>query len=734
MADSRPGAPPAANKFGTFAGVFTPCTLTILGVIMFLRFGQVMAYSGLFWGLAIVLASKLITTLTALSLSAIATNTRVQGGGAYFLISRSLGVEFGGAIGIVFFLAQAVSVAMYVIGFTEAFVASFPGLGLPPRVVATVVNIATFACVYIGAGWTIKVQYGILAALGLSLLSFFAGAAGHASLDHLASNTGAGFGEKQSLFTMFALFFPAATGIMAGANMSGDLKDPARAIPRGTLLAIAATGAVYLGMAAMLCLAAPRETLLADNLVVRSVSWSPALITVGIFSATLSSALGSMMGAPRILQALARDDVFERLGYFGHGSGAAQEPRRATILTFAIAQAGVLLGDLDLIAPIITMFFMITYGYLNLASFTEAITKNPSYRPTFRWSHWSTSLLGALGCLGAMFLIDALWATLSVAAMFALHRYIERQEILATWGEVQSGTAFERARKNLLRLEDEKYHPKNWRPSILALSGGAWNRVHLAVYGSWLTGGRGILTLAQVIPGDIDAHFRRRAKQESVLREFIRAEGLRAFPAVLVAPGLVPGVEALAQCYGIGALRPNVLLLGWSADPERQEEFGGLLRTLSGLEKSVVVIRGGEEEGETRAPGEGPVDVWWRGKANGQLLLLLAHLLTQNEVWRGRTIRLLRVIASEAGREEATHHLEDLIRGARIHAVAIVLVSDDPVAAIGGQSRDSAAVFLGFQPPKEGEERDFVRAMGTITEGFRTAVLAWSAGDMKLEA
>ena len=223
-----------AVKFGTFGGVFAPCVLTILGVIMFLRFGQVVGESGLYYALGIILAAKLITVLTTFSLSAVATNTRIEGGGAYFLISRSLGAEFGGVIGIVLFIAQAVSVAMYVIGFTEAFAATFPELGYSFTAVATVVNLFTFICVFIGAGWTIKLQYGILAVLGLSLIAFFAGAVPDFSLVTLAENSGPSFTPKESAFTMFALFFPAVTGIMAGANMSGDLKDPSKSIPQGT--------------------------------------------------------------------------------------------------------------------------------------------------------------------------------------------------------------------------------------------------------------------------------------------------------------------------------------------------------------------------------------------------------------------------------------------------------------------------------------------------------------------
>ena len=253
---------PASARFGAFAGVFTPNVLTILGVIMFLRLGQVVGQSGIVDAIVILLCAKLITALTAVSLSAIATNTRVKGGGAYFLISRSLGVEFGGAIGVVFFLAQAVSVAMYVIGFTEAFIHAFPSWE-PYRVpAASLLNVLVFLCVFIGAGWTIRVQYVILGVLGLSLLAFYLGALFEYSPQQAISNLCRGYSPGEDIFTMFALFFPAATGIMAGANMSGDLREPDRALPIGTFSAIAVTAIIYLSIILLLGGAASRDALL----------------------------------------------------------------------------------------------------------------------------------------------------------------------------------------------------------------------------------------------------------------------------------------------------------------------------------------------------------------------------------------------------------------------------------------------------------------------------------------
>ncbi|MEM9828543.1 MAG: amino acid permease [Planctomycetota bacterium] len=750
---SNRGDSATANAFGTFEGVFTPCVLTILGVIMFLRFGYVVGQAGVIATVGIVLASKLITVLTALSLSAIATNTRVEGGGAYFLISRSLGPEFGGAIGVVFFAAQALSVAMYVIGFTEALMPLLPA-GINETLIATLTNAAVFACVMIGAGWTLRIQFFILAAVVLSLVSFFVGGAAQWDLSTLRSNLDSGYTDGENFWTLFALFFPAVTGIMAGANMSGELANPARSIPRGTLAAIVVTATVYLAMAVFIAAARPRDALIGNTLVIADIAIMATLITAGVFAATLSSAMGSMMGAPRIMQSLARDGLFGWLRPLAARSGRAAEPRRAILLTFAISEAGILLADLDSIAPLITMAFLVTYGLINLATFYEAITKNPSYRPKFRYCHPATSLVGALGCVAVMLLIDWRWAMVAVMLVAGLHAYLSRIELNTDWGHIQSGLLFERTRQNLMRLEDEMYHPKNWRPFVLALSGTGFSRLYLVVMGHWLTAQSGILTLGQIVPGELADRGGRRRAQEEILHAMIRQRGLSAFPSVIVAPDYISGVEALVQSQGLGRLRPNMVLLGCPLSADRMEVFAGLLRNLNGLGKSVMILRQSDADGAIEtSTAQGPaskansktdqesgwqipagtIDVWWRGRANGELMVLLSHLILQHPDWRGRKMRLMRVVENAAGVAEVRGHLQDLLAGARINAEVRVVISASPILTIHDESRQAAITVLGFEIPEPGSEAEFFERIEHSAGPLSRVAFVHSAGEMNLE-
>ena len=725
----------AAARFGTFGGVFTPSLLTILGVIMFLRFNAVVGYAGLWHALLILAGATAITLITGLSIASIATNMRVKGGGAYYLISRSLGPEFGGVIAVFFFVAQAVAVTLYVFGFTEALFSAFPGLPLSFRDAATATNLLVFLCVYVGAGWTIRLQYFILAVLLLSMLSFFAGAGLAFSPGVLRANLGPAWTPGHTFFPVFALFFPAVTSIMAGVNMSGDLREPSRSIPRGTLAAIGFSTLLYAGIAFLLAASVPRTELLGDRFVLKDRALSGALIYAGVICATLSSALGSLMGAPRILQAFARDGIFRRLKFFGRGSGRAGEPRRATVLTFLIAQAGVFAGDLDLVAPVITMFFLMTYGAVNLACFYESITHNPSFRPTFRRHHWAIALLGALGCVGVMFLINVLWAAAAIALAGTLYFLIARAEILVRWGDLDSGLAYQRARNALLRLENERYHPKNWRPSILALSGGAYNRLHLAEYASWLTADSGIVSIGQIIRGNLDELLDRQREAEILLRKFIRDEELDAFPAVVVDENIHAAVQTLLQCHGLGGLRPNVLLLGWSRDPDKTGTFAGLLALAKRMRRSVVVVANKQTDKEGRTwIADGAINVWWSKESNGALMLLLAHLLKKNPAWRARPIRILRPVPPKADVHNVAREMQELLAAARIEADLVVKPAESFLDAVRAAMQPSAVLLAGFEPPDADPDGTLIPFLQQTVDLPGDVLLVYNAGDASLQA
>jgi len=314
-----------------------------------------------------------------------------------------------------------------------------------------------------------KVQFWILMALCLGLISFLIGSILNFDVKILTENIGPSYLGRNSFWILFAIFFPAITGFTQGVSLSGDLKNPEKSIPSGTLTAVGLSFFLYLLFAFLLAGSADREALHTNFLVLKEVAWAPLFIDLGVICATLSSALTSFLGAPRILQALSKDPVFPFLSFFSKEYGASQVPRRATSLTFLVAFLCLLLGDLNTIAPIVTMFFLITYGLMNYATFVEGYGNNPSFRPQFRFFHWRLSLAGALGCVLAMLFINTFAAILALVIVFCIYWVVDRMVKETQWGDAKRGYYFTKIKDYLLRLRDEPFHAKNWRPQMLVL-------------------------------------------------------------------------------------------------------------------------------------------------------------------------------------------------------------------------------------------------------------------------
>ena len=739
------------NQLGTFGGVFTPSVLTILGVIMFLRAGFVVGQSGILGALLILLIAKGITVMTSLSVSAISTNTEIRGGGAYFMISRVLGAEFGGAIGLALFFAQALSVPFYILGFTEAVVRTYPFLATKFETIALTSAGLLFVVAYVGASWAIRTQYVIMVVLAGAIVVTLGGVATHFSSATFAANWSPGYtlldpehveGGRYSFWALFAIYFPAVTGILAGVNMSGDLKDPARSIPLGTFLAIGVAALVYFAVIVLCGGAFPRAELIETPYRVlqdHALFGLGIMVAAGVFAASLSSALGSYLGAPRILQAVARDRILLPLRPFAQGSPDTDEPRRALELTGVIT-LGVLLwagndsggGPLNAVAALITMFFLYTYGMTNLAAFIEAFGLNPSFRPRFRFFHWGFALLGGVGCVGAAFLIDPVAAVVSLLIILGLLWYLKTRELQASFGDARRGFVYTQLRKSLILLRDMPEDPKNWRPTILALSGNPASRETLVSYAVWLEAGRGIVLLANVLKGDLEQAGKRREQAEKQLIKFCTSKGIEAFPVVAVGPDVHTSLALLVQTSSMGSLHPNLAMFGWASSEAGFVGLVDLLRIASNSRMSLVVLR---DRGVPPKPAAHPreritrrIDVWWRGHANGELMLLLAHLITRNWEWVGSTIRVIRVVDNEQGSAPAAEALQDLIDAARVDATAVALVRGTRTftQVLQDASSDAHCVVLGFELPARGDEASFHAHFSDMLEGLPTVLLVSS--------
>lgn len=641
-----------ATKFGTFAGVFTPAIMTILGVIMYMRMPWVVGNAGLWMAIGIVAAAHLVSVTTGLSVSSMATDKRVKAGGSYYILSRSLGLPIGGALGIALFVGLSFGVSLYVIGFSESVLGYFNyeattnnvrimgsvGLGL----VATVALIST--------AFAMKMQYVVMAAMVISLISIAIGSdAPPAEVLHVDPlPDGAGFA------IMFGIFFPAVTGFEAGVSMSGDLKDPKRSIPVGTMAAVLLGLAVYIVLAVFFAWRIPAEALANNPRVLLDYAWIEELVVPGIWLCTLSSALGSILGGPRILQACAADGIGPR--FFERGHGASNEPRRALIMSTFIAWCGVMVGELDTIARIVSMFFLTGYGFLNLAAFFESWV-SPDFRPDFRIPR-VVSLIGAITCFMLMIQMDIAAMFAATAAMAFLYALIKRRELALEAGDTWSGVWAAMVRWSLSRLSRGEDHQRNWRPRVLSF------------------GGESVRALSDQLAG--------RSGFVSDLSEHVSPVGATWDDRL-----------AATKFHGLPGLQPNVVLLSVDELVETPAPALAFIERLDPERYNVVVTRG------RSAVVPGRIDIWWRGRGGSIMLALgLVRSITTHRAWRRAGVRFYLPVASAAERRTMERRISHLLDQARVQG-DIRTVDPDVMPPIQKLSADAALVILGLPLDKD---------------------------------
>ncbi|XP_063215626.1 bumetanide-sensitive sodium-(potassium)-chloride cotransporter-like isoform X2 [Bacillus rossius redtenbacheri] len=650
-------------KFGWLEGVFMRCLLNIWGVMLFLRLSWVIGQAGMGEGVTVICLANVVTLLTTISMSAVCTNGQIKGGGVYYMISRSLGPEFGGAIGLMFTLANSIAVSMYVVGFCESLqdllrtfgVVLIDGAANDIRVVGVCTLVAILVLAVVGMDWVTRAQMVLLVVLIASQIDFVIGSALGPKSDEEVAKGFVGYnmatfkenlpadyryfeGVDHSFFSVFAVFFPAVTGIVAGANLSGDLKDPSSAIPIGTLLAILVTFVSYVGYAFMMgsCMLRDASGNVTEYLQVRSegtdylyssfsncttrscryglqndnqamelVSWWGPLIYGGCFAATLSSAIASLVGAPRVLQALAKDKLYPFIGFFAKGHGANNDPVRGYLLVFIISLGCILIAQLNSIAPLLSNFFLAAYALINFSVFHASISKSPGWRPAFKYYNAWVSLLGTLLCIAVMFLMSWWTALITFFVVITLYLYVSYRKPDVNWGSSTQAHSYNSALKSLLELNRVELHVKNYRPQLLVLTGMPGTRPPLVDFANMVTKGLSLLLCANIIEGN---HSQRvHDAFSSKAYQWFSQHRVKAF-FTLTEGDFETASQAFMQLCGVGRLRPNMLLMGYKSDWQTcnieclKQYFNvihnaldrylavGILRMPSGLDYSKLIL------------------------------------------------------------------------------------------------------------------------------------------------
>uniref|UniRef100_A0A3Q3MVP3 Solute carrier family 12 member 7b n=1 Tax=Mastacembelus armatus TaxID=205130 RepID=A0A3Q3MVP3_9TELE len=815
--DDDEGSKKKSPQMGTFMGVYLPCLQNILGVILFLRLTWIVGTAGILESLVIVGLCCSCTMLTAISMSAIATNGVVPAGGSYYMISRSLGPEFGGAVGLCFYLGTTFAGSMYILGTIEIlltyivpkaaiFIAErkedeADALLNNMRVYGTCCLAMMAVVVFVGVKYVNKLALVFLACVILSILAIYAGVIktifeppdfpvcmlGNRTLqnqhfdkclktdfienmtvttklwrlfcdgpelnatcnDYFFNNnvtqvqgipgltsgvisenmwseygpagvlvenkklpSSGGSDPTQDLYmpyvvnditTFFTLlvgiYFPSVTGIMAGSNRSGDLRDAQKSIPIGTILAITTTSIIYISCVVLFG-ACIEGVLLRDkfgdsvkgNLVIGTLSWpSPWVIVIGSFFSCCGAGLQSLTGAPRLLQAIARDGIVPFLQVFGHGK-ANGEPTWALLLTAGICEIGILIASLDSVAPILSMFFLMCYLFVNLACAVQTLLRTPNWRPRFKYYHWTLSFLGMSLCLALMFISSWYYAIVAMAIAGCIYKYIEYRGAEKEWGDGIRGLSLNAARYALIRLEEAPPHTKNWRPQLLVLlnldSDHGVKHPRLLSFCTQLKAGKGLTIVGSVLEGTYLTKETEAKKTEQNIKSHMSAERTKGFCHVVVSSNLRDGVSHLIQSAGLGGMKHNTVLMAWpgtwrqSNDPVSWRNFIETVRETTAAHQALLVAKNIDSfpTNQDRL-GEGTIDVWWVVH-DGGMLMLLPFLLRQHKVWRKCKMRIFTVAQMDDNSIQMKKDLQMFLYHLRLDAeVEVVEMHDSDISA-----------------------------------------------------
>ncbi|XP_034028163.1 solute carrier family 12 member 7 isoform X2 [Thalassophryne amazonica] len=804
-------------QMGTFMGVYLPCLQNILGVILFLRLTWIVGTAGILESLAIVGLCCSCTMLTAISMSAIATNGVVPAGGSYYMISRSLGPEFGGAVGLCFYLGTTFAGSMYILGTIEILLtyivpkaAIFVAERKEDEVDALLNNMRVYGTcclalmavvVFVGVKYVNKLALVFLACVILSILAIYAGVIktifdppdfpvcmlGNRTLKNhnfnkciktevkdnatvttelwrlfcdgpelnascneyflynnvsevqgipgltsgaISDNMWSQYGplgmlvenkhlsslakgdSSQDMYmpyvvndiaTFFTLlvgiYFPSVTGIMAGSNRSGDLRDAQKSIPIGTILAITTTSIIYISCVVLFG-ACIEGVLLRDkygdsvkgNLVIGTLSWpSPWVIVIGSFFSCCGAGLQSLTGAPRLLQAISRDGIVPFLQVFGHGK-ANGEPTWALLLTAAICEIGILIASLDSVAPILSMFFLMCYLFVNLACAVQTLLRTPNWRPRFKYYHWALSFLGMSLCLALMFISSWYYAIVAMVIAGCIYKYIEYRGAEKEWGDGIRGLSLNAARYALIRVEEAPPHTKNWRPQLLVLLNVDLEQTakhpRLLSFTTQLKAGKGLTIVGNVLEGTYLTKEVEAKKAEQNIKSSMSLERTKGFCHVVVSSNLRDGISHLIQSAGLGGMKHNTVLMAWpgawkqSSDPQSWRNFIETVRETTAAHQALLVAKNIDNfpTNQDRL-GEGTIDVWWVVH-DGGLLMLLPFLLRQHKVWRKCKMRIFTVAQMDDNSIQMKKDLQMFLYHLRLDAeVEVVEMHDNDISA-----------------------------------------------------
>lgn len=665
-----------SQGLGTFSGVYLPSVLQMLGVILFMRLGWITGHVGLPKMTLIILMASSILFLTGLSMTSIVTNMKVGSGGSYYIISRSLGMSFGSAIGILLTIAQLTTVAVCVSGFAISLQEILPHFSLSFLEICTLGGLALVATLPVD--FALKAQGAIFCIVITSIVSVFFGSSANIPESIAPLPTF----ETVSFWAAFALFFPATTGIESGMAMSGDLKNPSHSLAIGTMGAVVTAYIAYAALSIFLASSVPAPLLKSHPMIIYYVSKVGLLFILGVWGATLSSALGSLITSPRTIQSLAKDGILP--------SFLAKTPRKAGLLIITLATILTLTIDMNHLLPILSMVCLMTYGLLNFVAFFESLLKNPSWRPLFK-TPMVVSLIGTIACLVGMFMINAGWAFTVLLAVAGLCFWTAKRNLKGNWDDIRYSIFSFFASTATNKLVHLKKNPRSWRPNILAIVDPELKETSLINFAHALNQSKGFLTYGTTLPEGNNITI-----TQTTFEEYFKKRDIPCFFHINAHNTSFLGTHQIVRNYGLGPLQPNTIIL--QPPTEDLESFCGLVCASHELQKNIIVFKS-DLESEKKE-----INLWWGGRyhSNFELSLALSHLLQSGKIWTKAKITIKTLVKNKAAQNHMNALFEKyhgVLRFDNLTFKPYIDETSDFYGHIADYSTDADLTFLGLRAP-----------------------------------
>ncbi|MBI3211830.1 MAG: amino acid permease [Simkania negevensis] len=681
---------------GTLSGVYLPSLLQMLGVILFMRLSWITGHLGLFQMNLLILFSSSILFITGLSMTSIVTNMKMGTGGSYYIISRSLGMEMGSAIGILLTIAQLTTVAISVSGFALSLQELFPHFSLLSLQVATLLFLTLFSTLPVN--FSLKVQGGIFLMVIGALASIFLGEEPKATTALPTSPI-----AILSFWSAFALFFPAATGIESGMAMSGDLKNPSRSLILGTMASVLTAYIIYIGLASFLSFKISPSLLMHYPLILHQISRFSLLFLSGVWGATLSNAIGGMLTAPRTLQALAKDKILP--SFLAKGIGKLEHPRNASLLVISLATLLTLLSDLNHLLPVLSMVCLIIYALINFVAFFESLLRNPSWRPLFH-TPLILSFSGLVTCLVAMFMISPGFSFITLLFTLLLCLFTIKRKIEGNWDDLRYSIFSFFASTATNKLLHLKKNPKSWRPNILVIIDAKLNQPNMIHFAHAINQAKGFLTYATTFSEE----FLKEKDMDNIKSSFYTYFDQKKIPCFFhgnTNNSSHLGIYNIIQNYGLGPLQPNTVFLTPCHEKDDPQTFCDLLLSCYHLKKNLLLLQTDETDLAFRKEeGIKTIDLWWGGKyhANFEMALALAYILQSGFSWKDAKIRIKTIVRNEVMQQHMNKLFEKyhpVLRFKDLSFHSYIEEGEEIYPHIAKHAEEANLTFLGLRPPEK---------------------------------